>query len=189
MTQSADQKALNAYNDMLLDALSSSPPPGTVEDRPVKRRKVADTVAATSISEGAVGYSGSISDHDAKRDVEGSTSAPTPRNQQTAYHDSDDSAESDFDWEAVEIDANVNRELSPSTPNEGSLDLVLGGDAISKVGKIAKRRKPISLTEKNVRLEIHKVHVLCLIAHVHLRNHWCNDEIVHVRYYQYAQYC
>jgi xeroderma pigmentosum group C-complementing protein len=44
--------------------------------------------------------------------------------------------------------------------------------------KVAPRRKAVSKAEKVLRLEAHKMHVLCLLAHLDRRNEWCNDEDV-----------
>ncbi len=40
------------------------------------------------------------------------------------------------------------------------------------------RRKPATLVERKLRLEVHKWHVLCLLAHLQRRNYWCDDEKV-----------
>lgn len=39
----------------------------------------------------------------------------------------------------------------------------------------ADRRKPLTRAEKEARVDVHKVHVVCLVAHAALRNAWCND--------------
>ncbi|KKF97008.1 DNA repair protein rhp41 [Ceratocystis platani] len=37
------------------------------------------------------------------------------------------------------------------------------------------KRKPLTKEQKQHRLEAHRMHILCLIWHCSLRNHWCND--------------
>ncbi|CAK7262609.1 hypothetical protein SEPCBS119000_000046 [Sporothrix epigloea] len=43
----------------------------------------------------------------------------------------------------------------------------------------AKSKKPISRAEREHRVEIHKMHLLCLMAHAAQRNRWCNSPKVH----------
>ncbi|KAK3945638.1 Rad4-domain-containing protein, partial [Diplogelasinospora grovesii] len=45
----------------------------------------------------------------------------------------------------------------------------------SKRAAAVDRRKPATREEKDRRVLIHKMHLLCLLAHVELRNRWCND--------------
>lgn len=167
------------YNEMLRDALSSSALPGTVEGRPVKRRKTAGGVAAVS-GDSAHGLPASTSV--AEDDLLSGDSArnTASKRQQTAYNHSDVSEDSDFDWEDVDLAHTTTQQVSFSK-NDDKLSLVLGGNAdTTSPGRLPRRRKPATAEERNMRREIHKMHVLCLIAHVHLRNHWCNDEAVHV---------
>ncbi|KAL9047070.1 MAG: hypothetical protein Q9214_000262 [Letrouitia sp. 1 TL-2023] len=107
--------------------------------------------------------------------------------QQTAYNDeTDESSENEMDWEEVDLSHELNqrnldllndhREEGQEGIQEENLNLVLKGDSDQAARKITVRRKPVSSAEKKMRLEIHKMHVTCLLSHVHLRNHWCNDE-------------
>ena len=70
--------------------------------------------------------------------------------------------------------------LDTSQPNHDSqvLELDLSAHASRTSHRTADRRKPISKTEKDRRVEIHKTHLLCLLAHVSRRNRWCNDPVV-----------
>ena len=170
----------DVYNEMLRNALSSSPPPGTVEGRPVKRRKTAGGVQAVP-QDSAHGLPAptSIAEDDLLPDD--STRNAASGGQQIAYNESDCSEDSDFDWEDVDLAQTTTQEQVSVSKNDGKLDLVLGGNADSlSPGRLSRRRKPATAEERKMRREIHKLHVLCLLAHVHLRNHWCNDEAVHV---------
>ncbi|KAL9604694.1 MAG: hypothetical protein Q9219_000414 [cf. Caloplaca sp. 3 TL-2023] len=92
------------------------------------------------------------------------------------------SEESDFAWEEVDLDRGADEADHESTDENdgGDLDLVLDGDGKNvREGTAPARRKPLTSAEKKLRLHIHKVHLLCLLSHVHLRNHWCNDQNVH----------
>jgi xeroderma pigmentosum group C-complementing protein len=94
--------------------------------------------------------------------------------QQTAYRDSDDeSDESDHEWEGVDFDT-----LPPDNEPSGDLELTLKSRTIPQRQKVTPRRKAVSKAEKVLRLEAHKMHVLCLLAHLDRRNEWCNDEDV-----------
>jgi xeroderma pigmentosum group C-complementing protein len=94
-----------------------------------------------------------------------------PKAQQTVYRESDeDSDESDREWEAVGFDF-----LPQNNEPTGDLELTLKPQKNSQQQKIAPRRKVISKAEKVLRLEAHKLHVLCLLAHLDRRNEWCND--------------
>ncbi|KAL9611845.1 MAG: hypothetical protein Q9167_003539 [Letrouitia subvulpina] len=107
--------------------------------------------------------------------------------QQTAYNDeTDESSEDEMDWEEVDLSHELdqgnldllsgNREEGREEAQEENLNLVLNDDGDQTTRKIKMRRKPVSSAEKIMRVEIHKMHVTCLLSHVHLRNHWCNDE-------------
>lgn len=40
---------------------------------------------------------------------------------------------------------------------------------------LGRKKRPLSKEEKKQRLEVHKVHILCLLYHCAMRNRWCND--------------
>ena len=171
---------MDVYNEMLQDALSSSPPPGTIEDRPVKRRKTARGLAADTAKNGATVPSPPAAIAERDVDLEVSRQNPAFGSQQMAFNDFDDTEDSDFDWEEVDLVRTADPEGVPSLKDD-SLSLMLGGDTKSDLPDIkSRKRKPATAAERRLRLEIHKLHVLCLLAHVYLRNHWCNDETVHV---------
>lgn len=173
---------MDVYNEMLRDALSSSPLPGTIEDRPIKRRKTARGLAADTARNDTTEPSSPAAIAETDMDHEVSVRNPAFGSQQMAYNDSDESEDSDFDWEEVDLVQTADPEQAPSSKDD-SLSLMLGGDTKSDLPDTKPRkRKPVTAAERQFRLEIHKLHVLCLLAHVHLRNHWCNDETVHVRH-------
>ncbi|MCJ1282352.1 hypothetical protein MMC26_001675 [Xylographa opegraphella] len=159
---------------MLVNAVSSSPGAFDADGRPPKRRRVAGRLVVRQDGQ----------DKSAPRqepgletavDTGGHTDATqrSKLHQQVAYDDSEDSAESDMDWEEVGLRDNVKHE--DTTPEPRELNLVLGGNKDSSPKNTVERRKPLSAEERRLRLEIHKMHLLSLLVHVHLRNHWCND--------------
>ena len=178
------QNALpDVYQEMLAEAL---PMQSDIPERPLKRRRTGrrDAPVASSSSANQVGVVSDGEDEDDIQfeDVLDSTKLgeadsdvlePPPKPQQTAYRDSDDdSGESDFDWDSGDFDA------KPSA-NEltGDLELTLTRPTPQR-RTTAARRRVITKAERDVRLQIHKMHVLCLLSHADRRNKWCNDSEV-----------
>lgn len=92
----------------------------------------------------------------------------------------EESAHSEMEWEEVDLEA-APTFLEPTKPAEDSskdqavltIDLNAGATPKRTTNRIA--RRPLSAAEKQLRLTIHKVHLLCLLSHVSKRNHLCND--------------
>jgi xeroderma pigmentosum group C-complementing protein len=132
-------------------------------DRPVKRRKVGERSSQPRPD-----------DEKAQSD---STKDEDPRHIQTVY-DLDASDDSDLEWEEVEIQQSAGSlesidEQGIDEPLQITLD-----KPTDKPRHTISRRKPVSGAEKKLRLDIHKMHILCLLGHVHIRNLWCNDDEV-----------
>ncbi|MCJ1441938.1 MAG: hypothetical protein MMC23_002430 [Stictis urceolatum] len=108
-------------------------------------------------------------------------SVPEPV-QQTAYTDSEDSKDSDDDWEDVDLGGSTDVDIQPDeaevSDEPRELSLVLGDKKPDHKARAAPRRKPVTAEERTLRLEVHKLNILCLMSHVHRRNHWCNDDEV-----------
>jgi xeroderma pigmentosum group C-complementing protein len=157
-----------------------------VPERPVKRRRPGEgrpareppkDKATTAVSR-KLGRSvaGDVSDDDVQfEDVV----LPTPT-VQTMERDSDDSDEDDdgIDFEDVAIETARSSAPAASTGPRG-LTLDLSAHMAAMGPRRADRRKAISREEKERRVEVHKVHLVCLLAHVERRNWWCNDRQVH----------
>ncbi|KAL5604343.1 hypothetical protein BROUX41_002315 [Berkeleyomyces rouxiae] len=107
---------------------------------------------------------------------------------QTMIRDSDDeSSDSDSDDE-VEISfenmdfENLTQAAAP--PGAEHIELNLSSvqqqvAADSPAALLQKpKRKPLNKEQKQHRMEAHRMHLLCLIWHCSLRNHWCNDRRV-----------
>lgn len=175
--QTTNDGVQDIYNEMLREALSSTPP--TEPIRPLKRRKAADGGAAATRFDDMGEPSASMIGAEDQVKPKMSMGSPRSGAGQTAYTDSDDSAESDLDWEEVDLAQSMNQE--DDLNNDSTLELVLDGNNHSEAAENqSRKRKPATAAERKLRLVIHKMHVLCLLAHVHRRNHWCNDEQVHV---------
>jgi len=95
---------------------------------------------------------------------------------QTVYRDSDDEDEEEEDDMVFEdVDFSAHATVDSDLDTSKDLELDLSSRTKSTVAKSADRRKPINKAEKERRIEIHKLHLLCLLAHVARRNRWCND--------------
>lgn len=104
---------------------------------------------------------------------------PKPIIQTTYRESSDEESEEDAQFEDVDFGAVfANDEQAPERQETLELNLTAAREALTPSRRNAERRKPISKEEKGRRVEIHKAHILCLLAHVEKRNHWCNDQVV-----------
>lgn len=104
---------------------------------------------------------------------------PKPTVQTTYRESSDEESEEDVQFEDVDFGAVfATSEQAPEQQETLELNLTAAKEALAPSRRAADRRKPITKEEKEQRVEIHKAHVLCLLAHVEKRNHWCNDPVV-----------
>lgn len=162
------------YLEMLEEAEARDPGQFHSE-RPIKRRRLGD---AKSSQTRAIPVD--------SPPLEQSNGAPHPEtdavhNVQTIY-DSSTSDESDVEWEDVDVAQPAHGSFGTADASEGrdeTLQITLdrGLDARKKAPP---RRKPVNAAEKKLRLDAHKAHLLCLLAHVNSRNRWCNDDTVQV---------
>jgi xeroderma pigmentosum group C-complementing protein len=172
----------DVYQELLSETL---PGLSDASERPLKRRKVGQRatggLAVTALD--AVKFDQNDADDDDDDDVEfedvlhpaisGSGNSELPKKQQTAYREADEeSDESDVDWEPIHFDLNPNNEEP-----RGDLELTLTSNNTPR-RPTAPRRKALTNDERSLRLQIHKMHVLCLLAYLERRNDWCNDEEV-----------
>jgi xeroderma pigmentosum group C-complementing protein len=191
-TRQDDSATPDVYKDMLAEAASSEPTRFKDDGRTIKRRRIGPVRGVAGGKEGAEGGQDvpelSVepipAPDDGFEDLFEERPAP-----QVAYSDFEDSEESDVDWEEVDL-VNDDRENILGSEDEhedegdgGDLDLVL----LDPKGKGKRtnlpKRKPITAVERKLRLEVHKMHLLCLLYHVFLRNSWCSDPEIQVRWF------
>lgn len=187
------------YRQMLRES-GALPNRMTSEDaeRPLKRRRTARQVATGSptpkyqrgdgdvIAGPAPGRAEDKSldeDHETEDDDEGmefeDVDIPKPTVQTTYRESSDEESEEDAQFEDVDFGAVfANNDQAPEQQETLELNLTAAKEALAPSRRAVDRRKPISKEEKERRVEIHKAHILCLLAHVEKRNHWCNDPVV-----------
>jgi xeroderma pigmentosum group C-complementing protein len=167
-------------------------------ERPLKRRRTGRQAAPGSStcldtendgSETAGGPSGRtnnttiIEEPDSEDDDEGiefeDVDIPKPTVQTTYRDSSDEESESEAQFEDVDFGAVfANSEQALDKQDTLELNLTAAKEALTPSKRAAHRRKPITKDDKERRVEIHKAHLLCLLAHVEKRNHWCNDPVV-----------
>lgn len=181
-----------AFQDMLAE-VESSPTQTDDEGRPIKKRRVRGRIVArgedqSSATDSHEALQKTVLKHqrgtsrDSGADVNSRQLVAPLHREQTAFKD-ESSDESDFVWEEVGLgQEQFHAADDEADVEDGELQLVLNDGGMEGSKQIAAaRRKPLTAMERSFRLEIHKVHLLCLLSHVHMRNHWCNDQNVHVR--------
>jgi xeroderma pigmentosum group C-complementing protein len=165
-----EEEIPQVYRELLAeaDARSAKEP---LHDSPVKRRKVGDRGFATeTVESGTEGQA--VSESNTVIDL----TQGAPIYDLDAEDGSED--DSDMEWEEVLIQQPETRFQDNVTgTGDEALDITLE-EPFTQRRTIMRRRKPVSGTEKKLRLDIHKNHVLCLLGHVYIRNLWCNDDEV-----------
>ena len=183
--KSAQAHVPDVYRDMLADVTSSSPTQVSEGGRVVKRRRVGGRVI-TQCNENDTESLGSNPDgvptNDSDMDELFEDVKPSRRH--IVKSDSEDSAGSDLNWEEVELDGNLERETTDKDDDteDGEIAIVLEDRSTSQKSLHPEKtkRKPMTTEDKMLRLAVHKMHICSLLAHLHLRSHWCNDEEVYV---------
>ena len=182
-----EQSIPQVYQDMLAEVL---PAQSTAEGPPLKKRRIGRRIVdvanettsapvedvilrARARSEGRDAYEDEDDlEFEDVMDAYGNTAGST-KTLQTAFKDSDDdTAESEPDLD-MSFEADVN---DPKA--DGDLELTLNPKNDTLRRTAAERRRVITKEERGLRLQIHKMHLLCLFSHLERRNRWCNDEDV-----------
>ncbi len=169
------------YQEMLADAVSSPPSRFNEENKPLKRRRVGGRIVSRHDGDTS-GYDTGHSTAPAEdTDTDRATVEKASTGRQTAYNDSDDSVDSDMDWEEVEIVRDrVGGDTGEDMKAEEPMHLVIDTTSTGIQKRRPSQRRPVSAIDKKMRLDVHKTHLLCLLAHVRLRNYWCDDAQVQV---------
>ena len=167
-----------AYREMLADAVSS-PTQLSEENQPLKRRRIGGRVVTQRADNASANnqnqpLANTNKVHDLTLDPKAQT--------QTVYDDSEDSTDSDMDWEEVDLAQDRGGNTSGEDEKTGDvvLNIILDKEHTQSQVPTRSKRKPGTAAQKKLWLEVHKLHIMCLLAHVHIRNHWCNDVNVHV---------
>ncbi|OJJ50185.1 hypothetical protein ASPZODRAFT_139503 [Penicilliopsis zonata CBS 506.65] len=183
-----DNEIPEAYLEMLVEA-ESRDSTSLETDRPIKRRKVGERVRPAALTAPLLDDTPTTNAQIVSLPDESGSDDET-RQVQTAYDSTaseEDSDEEEMDWEEVDIQqapipvaASSDEYFQPAgsgRTGDESLQITLEKPSTARKAAVP-RRRPLSAAEKKLRLEIHKVHLLCLLSHVNRRNIWCNDEEV-----------
>ncbi|KAG9246636.1 hypothetical protein BJ878DRAFT_455843 [Calycina marina] len=188
------------FQEMLAETL---PHQAAVPDRPLKRRKISRRTGNEQPSSVTDPKSAPVitnqefnddEDHEFEDVLIGkplyASDDEGPRKElQTACRDTDDETEDgayDVDLDAIDFDiAPSDSEHETPSRSNGTLELNFSRhrskspDPSSAVKRCpANRRKTLSKEERELRLQVHKMHVLCLMAYAERRNEFCNDYAV-----------
>ena len=193
--KSQDQDVPSVFRDLLEEAEAEDDAP------PIKKRKTQHSVE-TSIPAPAAAPSQkkrtepppkNASPAQSKKEPDASSAPPvrplspnthvqrndaqSPTRVRQTIVDSDESDDSDMEWEDALADGG--QDDNDDAPEVGDISITFGGsDGEPTKTKRQIRRKAITAIDKKRRLDVHKWHVMCLLYHVHRRNTWCNDRIV-----------
>ncbi|KAK6521037.1 hypothetical protein TWF506_001270 [Arthrobotrys conoides] len=102
----------------------------------------------------------------------------TPAQESESEYDDDDDEFGDDDeieWETVDLSTLKKNTPKPAPTSSEPLILTLTMPSEPSKSKSSTSKKPPTPAERKIRLEIHKLHLLCLISHLHLRSTFCND--------------
>lgn len=172
--------------------------PHSKEERPLKRRKIG--AAATSLVNGAAQLArpeNTVLNATPKKPSLSPSEYAQEAFLQTVVDYSEESEESGSDWEEIVLghgneseydesqkgtDAVIGRdsELSHDEVREEELkdiSIVIGDRKPSAQAKNTVKRRVVTATDRKLRLNIHKMHLLCLLYHCYVRNSWCNDRV------------
>ena len=86
--------------------------------------------------------------------------------------------DSDLDFEDVGLDQSATKDTQEDS-DILDVSVEVGGKGTPSK-PVATRRKPVTTAERRERLAVHKVHLLLLLFHAHIRNSWCNSQQVEV---------
>ncbi|KAJ9317155.1 hypothetical protein DTO271D3_2445 [Paecilomyces variotii] len=164
-----DEEIPELYREMLAEADARAKNQPDADDRPIKRRRVGERRVAPP----------EIKPDEATAPLQSPDAGPA-KQVQIAY-DSAASDDSDMEWEEVDIEQRSTNAPEASTQAEGAnepLQITLGQHGATTPKPAVPRRKAITAVERKLRLDVHKVHLLCLLSHVQIRNLWCNDDEV-----------
>ncbi|KPM35553.1 hypothetical protein AK830_g11009 [Neonectria ditissima] len=183
----------NVYQDMLAEA-GVNARDRTPEERPLKRRRAGATREEKPLgketreqdlkaSNPAAVHGGHAThgseDESEEEDIEFQDVAlPEPTMQTMELESDDEEEDEDIVFEDVDFGALPNDTSASQEPKELVLNLTAQQTATADSKKATERRKPLTKEERERRADIHKTHILCLLAHAARRNHWCNDDRV-----------
>lgn len=168
------------FKDMLRDEEASGVTGADQDDPPPKRRKTAPSRRSPSPARLASPAPSHVQAQPTApaQPADGEHRHTTGQVRQTII-DSDESEDSDLEWEdalADSSDTSDADEGGSAAPQIGNISIAIGAKKTEEAdGRRKARRRAITSVDKKRRLDIHKMHILCLLYHVYRRNAWGND--------------
>lgn len=172
--KAGDEDLPDVYQSMLAEANTQASYENG--ERPLKKRKLVSTMKKAD-GEQASSLNGPVpplSQAVAVRDAAPTQASRAPVSSLQTVEDSSESDASDLEFEDVDLDGPA------ADPTDGIEDLSISVQQESSTKRQTQlRRKPASFAEKAQRLLVHKLHVLCLLAHCTYVNGRCNNAVAH----------
>ncbi|KAM5346459.1 hypothetical protein ACJ41O_009464 [Fusarium nematophilum] len=178
------------YQDMLAEA-GVNPRDQTTPERPLKRRRAGPKKGEAATEEpsspapvqpspgkSSAPQAKAAEDESEEEDIEFEDVVLPEPTMQTMELESDEDDEEDENivFEDVDFTAPLQEPGSTSQePKSLELNLTAQQSSTAQGKKVAERRKPLTREERKLRVDVHRAHLLCLLAHAARRNHWCND--------------
>ncbi|KNG51555.1 DNA repair protein Rhp41 [Stemphylium lycopersici] len=171
-----DDEVPAVFQEMLREEQASNDARPDEDERPSKKRKTAPSHAQPRLQ------SEPEPQRTATTQPTGEDHVRASRRVRQTIIDSDESDDSDMEWEDALADGDDTDDPEQGgdiTPQIGDISITMGAKKTDDAGPKRKiRRRAITSVDKRRRLDIHKMHLLCLLSHVHRRNAWCNDRRV-----------
>lgn len=168
-SRAADNDLPDVFQSMLQEA---DVLPSDDQVRPLKKRRVAAPESARSEPSRPVPQVASPNEPRAEPQHQVKHAS-----QPQTIEDSSESANSDMEFEDVDLDRLG--QADSSEPEDSIEDVSISVQAESSKKRSGQpRRKPASYAEKAHRLMVHKLHVLCLLGHSMYVNGWCSNAVV-----------
>ena len=166
------------FRDMLVESGPATRYDGPSEGRPLKRRKVGLDGSTLALRKAMPALEDTPEDFH-RGDSPDSLFSADEEIVEQIFEEDDPTEESEEDWEEVDLDAEptVLESAETTKQNDDKAVLTIIPNAGTSVTRTPRRpsRRPLTTAEKQQRLSIHKINLLCLLSHVSYRNHLCND--------------
>ncbi|KAK5412665.1 hypothetical protein LTR06_005635 [Exophiala xenobiotica] len=192
--QTSEDGILEVYGEMLAEAARAEQAASSSNPRASKRRKLdfIDEEPSTKIGLDfdlfGPGSDANIAADQGMTAVFNDNKPPTEKLQQIVYDEfegSGDDSEIEVEFEDVDLVAqplpeeNDDDDIAEPPQQRPALELDLSTTNLDTPKRAATtRRKPVGPGERKLRLEVHKAHLVCLLAHLDCRNRWCEAESV-----------
>ncbi|BFZ59766.1 hypothetical protein YB2330_000784 [Saitoella coloradoensis] len=198
----SDQLPLSDKHVELLQEATASVQAGSSGDRPIKKRKSArkseDGVSSSTVS--VVKEVNALVKAKANENGDGDVSDESRESSATSSRinsdaevtdgnadEDEDDEESDVEWESIDLSLQQPRASqptpqppsmsvsAPTAPKRGGVEITLKPLALPK----ATKKPGLTAIDRKIRLETHKLHLLCLLSRLSLLNKFCQSSSVH----------